>query len=187
MLLNIYLISHPIIKLLSRSIITSQINQEKYDYNSKYIGLFLMYEIMRKYIKIKPIYIKQISYTKEIYMLNKNQEYYVITNLLNTYQTIGELQILIPNIKILHIDNNKQLFDINIIKKINTLNKNIHIIIFDNILQKSWIIELIEQLTNENNIYITDIHIACIACYNQLLEKLGQKYPSLNLYTTKII
>lgn len=190
MLLNIYLISHPIIKLLSNSLISSNINQENnyyVDYHNKYIGLFLIYETMRKYIDIKSIYVKKIFYFKEIHLLNNKKEYYIITNLLNTSHIIGELKILIPNIKIINIDYSKNKLNINIIKQINPSNKNQDIIIFTNILSENWINELINDLTISSNISTKNMHIACIACYHQILEKLGKQYPHLNVYTTKII
>nr|YP_009391338.1 uracil phosphoribosyltransferase [Dipterocladia arabiensis]ARW59482.1 uracil phosphoribosyltransferase [Dipterocladia arabiensis] len=190
MLLNIYLVSHPIIKLLSNSIITPKINQKHtyyLDYNHKYIGLFLIYETMRKYIDIQSMYVKKISYLQEINLLNNKKEYYIITNLVNTYHAIGDLQILIPNIKIINIDYNKQILKNKIEQEINPINKNQNIIIFTNILDENWTIELINYLITIKNITPKDIHLTCITCYNRILEILGKKHPNLNVYTTKII
>nr|QCI05939.1 hypothetical protein [Dasysiphonia japonica] len=187
MLLNIYILSHPIIKLLSPSITQLNTNEEINHDNIKYIGIFLIYEITRKYISLESIYIKKIFYIQEIHLPNKNEEYYIITDLVKTYKIIGEIQNLIPNIKILHINNQRSLSEINIKEENNCLNQNKHIIIFENIITTNLIINLIEQLNNKNNIKIKNIHITCIACYNQVLDELGQRYPQLNLYTTKII
>nr|YP_009332614.1 hypothetical protein [Membranoptera weeksiae]AHZ94628.1 hypothetical protein [Membranoptera weeksiae] len=187
MLLNIYLISHPIIKLLSESFIYKGINEAQNNYKYKYISLFLFYEMMRKHLQIKIIYIKRISYVQIFYMLESNKEYYIITNLLNTYNVIGEIKILMPNIKILHINNQTQSLsqELNDIKY--SINKMKKIIILENILYQSSIIELITFLIKEHKIYIENIHIVCIACYNQILDQLGKKYPQLNIYTTQII
>nr|YP_010155939.1 uracil phosphoribosyltransferase [Cumathamnion serrulatum]QQY85326.1 uracil phosphoribosyltransferase [Cumathamnion serrulatum] len=187
MLLNIYLISHPIIKLLSKSFISTQINETQNNYKYKYISLFLFYEMMRKYLQIKIIYVKKVSYIETFYLLESNKEYYIITNLLNTYNAIGEIKILMPNITILNINSQAQLLyrDIKGINK--STNKMKRIIILENILDQQSIIELITILIKENNIYIENIHIICITCYNQILDKLGKKYPKLNIYTTQII
>nr|QCI04536.1 hypothetical protein [Apoglossum ruscifolium] len=187
MLLNIYLISHPIIKILSNSITYLNNNQTINEYNYKYLGLFLIYEIMRKHISLKSIYINKISYIKEISILDSNIEYYIITNLLNTHYIIGDIKILIPNINIINITNNIESMNDQIKEQINYLNKNKKIIILDNILDQSWTMILISNLINELNINTNSINIACLACYNQILDNIGQKYPQLNIYTTKII
>nr|YP_009396093.1 uracil phosphoribosyltransferase [Dasya naccarioides]ARW65279.1 uracil phosphoribosyltransferase [Dasya naccarioides] len=187
MLLNIYILSHPIIKLLSPSITKLNTSKEiNYD-KIKYIGLFLIYEITRRYINVESIYIKKVSYTKEIHLPKKNEQYYIITDLIKTYKTIGEVQNLIPNLKILHVNNQQQLSNIYIKEENNCLNQNKQIIIFENIITTYLVMNLVEQLIDKNNIKIKNIHITCIACYTQILNKLGKKYPELNLYTTKII
>ena len=108
MLLNIYILSHPIIKLLSPSITKLNNNEEINHENIKYIGLFLIYEITRKYIILESIYIKKIFYIQEIHLPKKNEEYYIITDLVKTYKIVGEVQNLIPNLKIVHINNQNE-------------------------------------------------------------------------------
>lgn len=181
MLLNIYLISHPIIKLLSKSFNYTEINEAQDNY--KYINLFLFYEMMRKHLQIKVIYIKKISYLQTFYMLESNKEYYIITNLLNTYNVVGEIKVLMPNIKILNINN----YTKSLSQELNNISKVKTIIILENILYQSSIIELITILIKEHKVYIENIHIVCIACYNHILDQLGKKYPKLNIYTTQII
>ena len=36
-------------------------------------------------------------------------------------------------------------------------------------------------------ITLNNIHIGCIECYNHILEKLGEQYRNIDIYTNKII
>lgn len=187
-LLNIYLISHPIITILSDSTLDKNFyKKSKLEYKHKYLGLFLLYEILRKNISTKNIYIKQILYIKKINIIDNNNKYYILTNLNKTYNLINDINILIPQIKIFNIEpyinfykNNKELFQIlcnNKVKK--------NIIILDNIINNTEIFDLIKFLINDCK--INKINIACLACDKQIINKLGNKYPKINIYTTKII
>lgn len=188
MQLNIYLISHPIIKILSNSIIQNNVNIHNKN-EQRYLGLFLIYEIMRRYIDVKNIYIKQIFHSKIVYRLNSNKKHYIITNLSNTYSIIGKITFVIPNFHIIDIDyfnwNNHVLNKLNVI--LNDKKRQKRFIIFENILVQNNIIQLIENLNNKIKVNIKEINIACLACNQQILNKISQKYPKLNIYTTKII
>nr|QCI04796.1 hypothetical protein [Bornetia secundiflora] len=191
MQLNIYLISHPIIKLLSSSIVSS--NTEKLIAINQYknLGLLLIYEITRKYIQIQTIYIKNINTYKEISLLKPYQHYYIFTNLQDTYKMLSEIELIVPNIQIFDIEyknisaiqNDQNLIN-NFIHYEQT---NTQIIILDNVLKESHIIQLIKYLNLYKAIPISRIHIACIACYNHILNIIGMQYPELKIYTTKII
>lgn len=186
MQLNIYLISHPIIKFLSDSIIYSKDNSIKKTKYSHHIGLLLIYEIMRKWTKIRNIYIKKLSYIQELSLLDSNQKYYIFTNLLQTYQIVTEIESLLPNIKIIHAEYNEHIsFQKNIIFS-NFQTNNIKIIILEKILYQDYIIKLIQELHINQNIPLDKINIACISCYKPILDIIGKKYPELNIYTTKI-
>lgn len=188
MQLNIYLISHPIIKILSNSIIynNESINNKN---EKKYLSLFLIYEIMRKRLTIKKIYIKQIFDLKTIYKLEPSQQNYIITNLSKTYFVIGEINTIIPNFNIINIDyfDSKEI----ILKKFDTTIKNktkvTKIIIFEILLTSINILNLIETLINNMRIKIEELDIACIACNKKILNEISYKYPKLNIYTAKII
>lgn len=187
MQLNIYIISHPVIRLLSNSINYDK-NHNFISDKYNYIGLLLIYEIMRKCIKTQSIYIKKINFIEKIYHTDPNEKYYIITNLINTYSMITNIKKIIPEIQLIHIENKEKNFAaINQINKLNLLKNNKKIIIFDDILYESNIIELIKYIIENTKVSINNIQIACLACYNQLLDKLGSRYPTLNIYTTKII
>lgn len=182
MALNIYIISHPILKLFTNTIIYNQINTNTSQ--EKYIGLILIYEMIRKYIKVKQIYIKYINYIREINIIQPDQTYYIFTNLINTYNMIADIKILLPNIKIINFEEN---INKSFKNKTKDINKKANIIILDIILNKSSCIDLIKYLQIEINIPLHNINICCIKCYNDILEKLGTQYPKLNIYTAQII
>lgn len=188
MQLNIYLIDHPIIQSLSKSIRADQRENKFQIQNYKYIGLILIYEISRKWITVHSLYIKKIKYTKEI-ILPKNQEkYYICTPIHDTYQMLSELSCILPQVQIIDTANDIKLFKNNLQSCINKSNsKNIKIIILETILYNTYIIELIKYLNKEELIPITNIHIGCITCYNTILNLIGQHYSQLKIYTTKII
>nr|YP_009391954.1 uracil phosphoribosyltransferase [Acrosorium ciliolatum]ARW60098.1 uracil phosphoribosyltransferase [Acrosorium ciliolatum] len=179
--LNIYIISHPIIKLLTNSFINNTI---QYEYTYKYIGFILIYEILRKYIKIKQIHIKCIYYTQIINILDKSETYYIFTDLVNTYHMITDIKILLPNIKIINFE---EKINLSLKEKIKNINRNNNILILEMNLNKYSTIELITQLQKEADISLNKITIGCIKCNNDILEKLGIQYPKLNIYTTQII
>nr|YP_009399206.1 uracil phosphoribosyltransferase [Taenioma perpusillum]ARW68603.1 uracil phosphoribosyltransferase [Taenioma perpusillum] len=182
MQLNVYLISHPIFKILLNN------EKQKNSYKKKYIGIFLIYEILRKEINILNMYVKQINQYKNFYRLNKVEEHYLITNLTNTASIIGEIEICMPQIQILHISNtNKNILKEALQKVFHNLNKNKKIIIFDTILDLNYVISITNFLTNEININIDNIIIGTFISNNQILNQIGQKYPKLSIYTTKII
>ena len=177
MLLNIYLISHPLIKTLSNSITNYSQSKNYNEYQYKYLGLFLLYEMLTEHIKVYKIYIKKISSVKQINVLNSNKEYYIITDLLDTYTIIGEIKSLVPEIQILSL---KQ--EINLSQ--NNLSKQI--ILLEILLDNTKIINLINLLIKEHNINDTNILVACIASKNEVLKKIGKIFPNLKIYTTKI-
>lgn len=179
--LNIYIISHPIIKLLKNSLINNK-NQNEYSY--RYIGFLLIYEIVRKYIKITTINIKCVYYTQVRNILNKNEKYYIFTDLVNTYHMITDIKILLPNIKIINFE---KTINQSLKEKIERINQNNQILIFDINLNKSSTLELITYIQKETDISLKQITLGCINCNNNIVEKFGKIYPKLNIYTTQII
>nr|QCI09059.1 Uracil phosphoribosyltransferase [Inkyuleea mariana] len=191
MQLNIYIISHPIIKILSNTIISSALNTyNKFSSQThKYIGLLLVYEVLRKWMQIKNLYIKKINYIKEVHIIDSQESYLIITNLLHTYNIITEIKILLPDTELQHIDlNNNKSFtdDYNNIKLIN-IESTKKIMIIEKFLDNYKIIDLIKYLQVEKNVKIHQIKIISVTCNTKILEKIGQMYPNLNIYTTKLI
>nr|YP_010902975.1 hypothetical protein REP59_pgp005 [Hypnea flava]WCH55029.1 hypothetical protein [Hypnea flava] len=191
MTLNIYIISHPIINTLSSQIIYSIKENNKINesiYNE--MNFLLIYELLRKWIKVKNIYIKNINYIKEISIFNPSESYTLCANLEKCYNIIDHLKVLIPKLSIIHTYtytdgncNTKIYYNSKQGKKL----KNNKIIIIEQILNNNSIINLVNELINQYNIHITSIKIICIACNNRVLELINKKYSKLEIYTTKII
>nr|YP_010851123.1 Uracil phosphoribosyltransferase [Aphanocladia stichidiosa]WGH13973.1 Uracil phosphoribosyltransferase [Aphanocladia stichidiosa] len=180
--LNIYEISHPIIKIL-----LTRINKNKKQENYKYIGFLLIYEIFRKYIDINKIYIKQVKKIKDYNVINKNKKYFILTNLSNTYDIINEIKIVLPQIDIIHIDysNTEQ-----IEKSIKNLKIDLErdkILILEKVTNNHTIMNLIQYLKKQKNLHNKDINIGCIISYEETLNQIAHHYPKLKVYTTKII
>lgn len=188
MKLNIYLISHPIIKILSNPYTIN--NNDIYTNQKKHLTLLLFYEIMRKNLNFKTIHIRQILSLKTIHLPDFHQRNCIITNLSDTYFLISEIQEIIPNLHIINIDTLSASYDANNrIKEIlrcNQMTKN-KVTIFETILIQNNILQLIEFLTSKLQISIKEVNIACLTCSNQVLKKISEKYPQLNIYTTNIM
>nr|QCI07176.1 hypothetical protein [Hypnea pannosa] len=189
--LNIYIISHPIIHTLSTQIIYSlQKNNKINESICNEITFLLIYELLRKWIKVKNIYIKDIDQIKEISIFDPKESYILLTNLEKCYNTINHLKILIPKLSLLHIDtykdenhNTKICFHSKQEKNL----KNNKIIIVQKILNNNSIINFINELIHQYNIHINSIKIICIVCNKKILENINKKYSNLEIYTSKII
>jgi len=188
MKLNIYIISHPLIKILTTGIISYESNHSKITSrykNHQYLGILLIYEILRKWIKISNIYIKKLDYIHEISIIDNDQKNYIITNIIDNYHTITEIEKLFPQTELKHINiNNLQSWE-----KINIqyINSKTNLIILENFLNNENILNLIHYINTIHKINHSCIKIACITCTNKILEKISTRYTDLNIYTTKII
>nr|YP_009397125.1 uracil phosphoribosyltransferase [Spyridia filamentosa]ARW66311.1 uracil phosphoribosyltransferase [Spyridia filamentosa] len=184
MQLNIYLIKHPIIQILSHSI--NQLKEQKQNticledkLKIRSLGLLMIHEIVRKWIKLQSIYIKKIHHSEKIYLLNNKQSFCIVTNIANTYEIILEIEAILPNIAIINA-NTEEL----------NISQNIHsdkVIILEKFLNKKEIIKIINYLTVNKNIPINQIKIVCLSCSEKELEKISQEYKNLDIYTSRII
>ena len=187
MQLNIYLISHPIIQILSNNIICQKGDEAILTNNYKKIGLLLIYEATRKWVKINNTYIKKFHDIHEMKLLDSNSEYYIFTNISKTYKMLVDIQLFLPKTHIINLNNDNQIVFGNTEKNklLNTNSKNKKAIIFENILQEPYIIPLIKAINQY--ILAKNIKIICLACYDKTLGIIGNHYPELQIYTTKII
>nr|YP_009398353.1 uracil phosphoribosyltransferase [Thaumatella adunca]ARW67539.1 uracil phosphoribosyltransferase [Thaumatella adunca] len=188
MSLNIYHISHPIIQILS-TYISNQRNNDKfsYEYYYRYTGFLLIYETLRKYIKLEAIYIKQLYSVKNLNVLNPKNKYLICTNISQTYHIITDIKSIVPNIKILNINykDNKNIK--NSIDEMKISLKDTKIFIVEKKTNDENILNLIQYLKDEKHISLSNINLTSIFINHQTLNKLGSKYPELKVYTTKII
>lgn len=186
MQLNIYNISHPIIKILSSLTRQEKENIILSSYYHKQIGLLLIYEVLRKHITIHEIYIKSLYSTKLFNVISKEKKYIIFTNLRDNYNMVSEIQMLISNIKIIDISyNNRTGKDKDIYKIINSA-KYLEIFILMRELRTIKIIDIIQEIKLQNNISTDNIQIISIIAYQDILTRLSYHYPQLKIYTTKI-
>nr|YP_009395276.1 uracil phosphoribosyltransferase [Bryothamnion seaforthii]ARW64044.1 uracil phosphoribosyltransferase [Bryothamnion seaforthii] len=186
MQLNIYKVSHPIIQILSNLINNENNKVQNTEFYHRYTGLLLIYETLRKYIKINVVYIKCINSVENISAIDYRQKYYILTSLSNTYQMVSDIKSILPHIEIIDISKG----DIIDIEKTNnqlkTKNHSINCFILEKRLNNFQIINLIEYLEKDKGIPPDNIQIICLSSQNDILNKLGYHYPMLKVYTTQI-
>ena len=186
MQLNIYVLSHPIIKIISNYITENNYEKNINSYlpqEQKVLGLLIFYESMRKWLNIEKLYLQNIQSIQELYIFDPNKSYLLLTNFQQTYSMLEYIEQLIPQIKIYHVETNLKLnTDLQ-----NNINKNTKIIIFEKTIEENNILSYISFLNKNYKIMIAQMTILCFTCHNKILDKIGQKYPTLNIYTTKII
>ena len=190
MRLNIYLISHPIIQKLSTQIrySISTYSQTRTNYRLlQKIYILLVYEVVRKWITINTVYIQNIDNFTELNLFNSQESYLIITNLMNCGNIIHDLNDMLPKSYIQHINLNREnIIDDNCLDhEITNIIQETKILIIYNVLTKS-IRKLLDYLIQQKKIQIAQIKIICITCSNKVLEVIADKYPLLNIYTTKI-
>nr|YP_009396506.1 uracil phosphoribosyltransferase [Polysiphonia scopulorum]ARW65692.1 uracil phosphoribosyltransferase [Polysiphonia scopulorum] len=186
MQLNIYKISHPIIQLILNDIKNHNKKNEK-NYYYKYIGFLIIYEMLRKYIQTKHIYIKLIDNVKSVTVHNCRKRYLILTDISKTYDMIADVKVILPNIEVINV-NYKNLEEIEYsIKNLQITEQETNIFIIDKITISENIIKLITYLNHKHYISISNITIGCITCYHETLNQISNHYPELNIYTTDII
>nr|YP_010195639.1 hypothetical protein LK149_pgp005 [Gracilaria baiana]UAD83036.1 hypothetical protein [Gracilaria baiana] len=183
MRLNIHTLIHPTIQKLAYEIIYQKSHKKLKDTNNeKTLGMLIFYEILRKWLKIDNIYIKKVDILKEKCLLNQLDKYLIMTNIIECYNILADVQRILPESYLKHID-------------FNNLNNNFYcnekleeykIIIFEKFLKNYGIIEIINYLQKNNQINLNHVKIICLTYNNNILKYLAKKYPQLNIYTVKI-
>uniref|UniRef100_A0AAU7YPL2 Uracil phosphoribosyltransferase n=1 Tax=Gracilaria hainanensis TaxID=2871843 RepID=A0AAU7YPL2_9FLOR len=182
--LNIHRLIHPTIQKLAYEIIYQKSHtQLKNTDNEKTLGMLIFYETLRKWLRIDNIYIKKVDILKESYLLNHLDKYLIMTNIIKYYNIITDVQKILPESYLQHIDFD----DINNIFNYNEKLQEYKIIIFEKFLKNYAIIDMINYLQKNNEINLNHVKIICITCNNNILKHIAQKYPQLNIYTIKII
>nr|YP_009244562.1 uracil phosphoribosyltransferase or UMP pyrophosphorylase [Agarophyton chilense]AMK96804.1 uracil phosphoribosyltransferase or UMP pyrophosphorylase [Agarophyton chilense]ASP44699.1 uracil phosphoribosyltransferase [Agarophyton chilense]UAD84470.1 hypothetical protein [Agarophyton chilense] len=184
MQLNIHILTHPIIRKLADEITYKNSYEEPISNDSeKILGMLIFYETLRKWLKIDNLYIKKVDIFKESYFSNQLDKYLIITNIIECHNILADVNKIIPK---------AHLRDMNLYSKITPINyyteqQEYKIIIFEKFLKNFNIIKTINYLQNNDEINLNNIKIVCITCNNNILKYIAQKYPRLNVYTTKII
>nr|AYR05775.1 uracil phosphoribosyltransferase [Lithothamnion sp.] len=190
MKLNIYTISHPITQLLSSNIQNRHFQSDTKNHTWKQLGLFLIYETIRNWIKIYKLKIKQINIIKELKILDPKESYLVIANITIDLGLIQEAKDLLPKCSISLIDFNKNnpsfLIDSNFSYIPKKIDRSTKIIIIEKYINTEYFLKLMDYLTNIKKINIISIRLICIVCEDSKLITISHKYPQLNIYTTQI-
>nr|QCI06178.1 hypothetical protein [Dicranema revolutum] len=194
MQLNIFIISNPIINKLCNQI-SHYGTKGKNDIDtniSSQLKLLLIYEVLRKWINIQYIYIKDLDYIKEICIYSPTESYLLLTNVESCSNIIPNIKTIMPKLSLIHtyLNLTKETY-INIRENcldddiIGLMNRQ-KIIIMENILNNYAIMQLLDYLIFKQKINIHQIKIICIICTHKILKMIGSKYPLLNIYTAKI-
>jgi uracil phosphoribosyltransferase len=183
MKLNIYIISHPIIKIFSQNSLNNTIELNNKENESR-IMLFLIYETLRKLINIQNIYINKLDHIQKTSVMDYEQKNYIITNIIKNFNLLTEISNKFPQTYVTHYNMNEDsIMNINN----NDLNEKTNILIIEKVLTEDNIINLIQNIKNNMKVKEKQITITCITCTNKILEKISQYYNEINLYTTNII
>nr|YP_007878167.1 uracil phosphoribosyltransferase or UMP pyrophosphorylase [Calliarthron tuberculosum]AGA63778.1 uracil phosphoribosyltransferase or UMP pyrophosphorylase [Calliarthron tuberculosum] len=188
MKLNIHVLSHPIIQHLSSLTKEKNLPSNIKNYRLRQLGLFLLYETIRNWIKTYRLTIRKINKKKNITIIDPEESYTIITNTNGDLSLIQELQCLIPkcNINLIPI---KILNSIDI-TNLNQITENIDsytkIIIVSNSIDIQYISKLMLYLTNIKNLKIEQIRLTSINCKTDYLIEISKTYPTLHIYTTEI-
>lgn len=183
MKLQIYKISHPLIKIMLAQMEIEYLSKIDKKYYERYIGFLVIYEILRKYMTTQILHIKLLNGSKKIETVDIKKKYIILTNISDTYSMINDIEYITSNIQIIHTEyeeNNK------IKNYINKISQNSYIFIIEKNTKNYKIINLIEYLRKINHIKLKNISIGNIFSDSKTLKMLGEKYPEIKVYTTKI-
>nr|YP_010196874.1 hypothetical protein LKZ11_pgp005 [Gracilaria cliftonii]UAD84678.1 hypothetical protein [Gracilaria cliftonii] len=180
MVLNIHTIVHPVIQKLAYEIIYQKPHNTD---SEKTLGMLIFYETLRKWLRIDNIYIKKVDVLKESYFSNQLDKYLIIANIIECYNMLADIQRILPESYVKHVEFHKA----NEIFSYKQKLKEYKIIIFEKFLKSYGIIDIINHLYKHNITNLNHVKIVCVTCNNNILKYVAQKYPQLNIYTTKII
>jgi len=186
MKLNIHLMSHPVIQHLSNTIIDKKFKSDNTYQTLRQLGLLITYETIRNWVRTYKLTIKQIEKEKEVVIIDPKESYLIILNDLESLSLLQEIQLLIPKIKLELIYK----YDIGeknqYINKLQSVDSYTKIIMINHKIEVGYVINLLDYLTNNNNIKTNQIRLTCIECETNQLLAISKKYAELNIYTTKI-
>lgn len=186
MKLNIHIISHPIIEILSNL----SKNQAKAttikNHALRYLGLFMIYETVRSWLKIYRLTVTQALLQKEISVIDPKESYVIIFNNLNELSLFNEVQELIPNNSLNLIEKSEIDKKNEAAIKLPKISSCTKIIITLKQLDSKYVLSLLEYLAKKHNTKLAQIRLICIICTTDQLIDISERYGNLNIYTTKI-
>lgn len=184
MKLNIHIISHPIIQNLSSKLTNQTLPLNINNILLKELGLLILYEAIRNWIKTYQLTIPQINYKKETIIINPKESFIIISNTLQYLSLIQDIQLILPNSQLKLIENN-QYYTLQ--TNLPEINYNTKIIIITYQIQLKYTLDLLDYFLHKKNIQIDKIRLICIHCQTDQLIEISKKHNKLNIYTTQII
>nr|ARW65075.1 uracil phosphoribosyltransferase [Polysiphonia sertularioides] len=187
MQLKIYQISHPIVQIISNNIENNTTDKVRDEIYYRSIGFLVLYEMFRKSLVIKNLYIKNIEDLKILNVVDKNVKYVILTNLLENQCLISEVKLILPEIEIAHIEYEDP---DNVLKQMKDLNQkynNTKIFIVEKTTKDDRITYIIDYLRKKEYVSVSNISLGNIISNSTALEQIGRKYPEINVYTTKVL
>ena len=179
--------SHPIMQSLAELIINDKKHLNTQDAIIKNLGLLIVYEAIRSWIKIYKLKIKRIKLHEEIITTDPKESYVIIINSLKYFNYFYEVKSLIPQINfqlIQETEINKKSIALSDYVEINQYTK---IIIALRKLNTEYVASLIDYLMKNKNIGFDRINLISFVCTKDEIIKLSQKHSYLSLYTAKIL
>lgn len=189
MKLHIHNISHPLIQNLYNITNESGIPKSITIQANRHLGLFMIYETIRKLIKVYDLKIKQIRSNKDLSLIDPKDSYAIIFNDLQHLDMFQDIQLLLPRVNLELIKKK----DIKLVTRkdfnLETIDLYTKIIIVNYDINVQYIKELIHLFTKKNQIRTDQISIICIKCTTNQLVQLSESelYKNLTIYTAKII
>ena len=189
MKLRIHHISHPLVQNLYNIIDESLSPKNIKAQATRHLGIFMMYETIRKLIRIYNLTIKQIKSNKEIVIIDPKDNYTIVFNDLDYLSMFQEIQLLLPKVNLKLIPYR----DVDKTQAVNCTLENIDshtkVIIVSYDISVQYLNNLIYLFTQKSGLNNCQISIICIRCNtNQLLQiSENELYKNSTIYTTKII
>jgi uracil phosphoribosyltransferase len=150
----------------------------------KSLGLLIIYETIRTWIKMHKLTIKTTEQEKEIVIIDPKESYTIIFDNLKYVNMVQEIQSILPtmNLKLIEQTSNRN-------HLLLELPANMHhkILIISYRMDTSLIENILKGLMNKYSIKLEQIRLACIECRTDQLIQISKLYSHLTIYTTKII
>ena len=187
MKLNIHLLSHPIIQNLSNTIRPQLLSSSITHQNLRQLGLFIIYEATRNWLKTYNLNIKQIKNKKRIHIIDPKESYLIIFNNLKQLSFLQEIPILLPQATLQLINKNDIEPHNQQTIELPAINSYTKVLITCHEINIEYIDNLLYYLNNYNNLQTNLIRLICIKCTTKQLVALSKKHNQLHIYTTQII
>lgn len=141
------------------------------------LGKWITYEIMRDWLVTETVRIKD---SKAINLISNHYKYIIVIVMPYGFILAEGARALLPTASIALVSYNKSIDNIS-----DNLNSFTKILILDLFLDETIITSVLEELIKKGA-KLNNVKIACLECGSSQLNKLGQKWSELEIYTTKV-